>query len=103
MLIAGRDLTEPQRRQVLAAFVHRWTNENAAQTYGRRCPACVQRYQCEPEAATEVNGVPWHDYHAPLTSDSNWLLAHAFHFTKAGDMDPRIHQCEPQYMAGETA
>lgn len=28
-LVTGNHLTTAQRRQVLAAFVHRWTHENA--------------------------------------------------------------------------
>jgi hypothetical protein len=42
MLVKGSELTPEQRSQVLAAFVHRHTHENARQTYGGRCPACEQ-------------------------------------------------------------
>ena len=39
-LVRGDRLSTAQRRHVLAAFVHRWTFENARQTYRGRCPAC---------------------------------------------------------------
>lgn len=89
-----------QRRHVWAAFSHRWTHENAKQHYGGKCPACVQRFQCEPAAAPDVNGMPWHEYHAPLTSDDEWIRKHAFYFIRDGSrLSARQHFCEPHYLA----
>ena len=99
MLIRGNDLNPAQRRQVIAAFVHRWTHENAKRNYGGKCPACVQRFQCEPNATLEINGVPWHEYHVPLTSDNEWIRGHAFHFTRDGSrLSARHSFCEPDYL-----
>lgn len=82
MLIKGNDLNDSQRRQVLAAFTHRWTYENAKRIYDGKCPACVQRSQTG--GSPTVNGKPWHEYHVPLTTDAEWLATHAFYFVKDG-------------------
>jgi hypothetical protein len=109
MLIKGADLNPDQRRAVLAAFVHRWTHENAVQTYRGQCPGCVQSggnreivIPAGQQAAGEVRKM-WHDHHVPLTTDAEWLAAHAFHFTKDGLrlMGNRKH-AEPVYMADHT-
>jgi hypothetical protein len=76
MLIHGKDLTDRQRAEVLATFVHRWTHENAALNYGGRCPACVQ---AGSKAAPD-----WHGHHKPLQTDEEWLECHAFHFVMDG-------------------
>jgi hypothetical protein len=105
MLIKGSALNAHQRNLVLAAFVHRWTHENAAQTYGGKCPACAQ--SSNPGTITLPDDSPtgsitlsWHDYHHKLTTDQEWLDAHAFHFTKDGKrlMANRRH-AEPAFMA----
>lgn len=106
MLIKGADLTAEQRKQVLAAFVHRWTHENAQQTYGGRCPACAQRpggngeivIPAGQQSATEVRKL-WHDHHVKVVSDQEWLNAHAFHFTKGGTLSARHQYAEPAYLA----
>lgn len=106
MLIRGIDLTEAQRRLVLAAYVHRWTVENAYQTYQGRCPACVQSggnreivIPAGQQAAAEVRK-PWHEHHGKLTTDREWLAAHAFHFVKDGSrLHGRRHHAEPVYLA----
>ncbi len=96
MLIRGDHLSFDQRQQVLAAFVHRWTIENARQSYGGQCPGCVQQHQCG--GSMEVNGKPWHEYHVPLTTDSEWLKRYAFHFTKDGKrLMANHHHAEPVY------
>lgn len=92
-LISGYRLSASQRQQVLAAFVHRWTFENAKQTYGGRCPACVQQRQ--RGGAPEVDGTPWHEFHVPLISDEQWLREHAFYIRKDGQLDARRAHCEP--------
>jgi hypothetical protein len=97
-LIPGRVLNVAQRRQVLAAFVHRWTHENARQSYQGQCPGCVQRRQCG--GAAKINGMPWHQYHAPLASDEQWLADHAFYITVDGRLARRPSRCEPVVLAG---
>lgn len=98
MLIKGIDLTPQQRAHVLAAFVHRWTHENARQTYGGKCPACEQsRGTCRGVPLMKVGPTQdlrpytreeWHAYHKPLISDAEWLAGYAFHFTNDGS---RLH------------
>ena len=80
MLIKGRDLTDRQRRDVLAAFGYRWTDENK-----RRVIDWMGRL-----------GTPT----IPTIPDTQWLAEHAFHFLKSGIrlMANRNH-AEPVYMA----
>jgi hypothetical protein len=94
-LVKGPELPPDLKADVLRCFVHRWTHENAKQTYGGRCPACVQR---APDPL-EVNGVPWHEYHVPLVSDAEWLAAHAFYVTRDGRLSSRHNHAEPAYLA----
>ncbi len=82
MLVAGTALTPAQRRLVCAAFVHRWTHENATQTYGGKCPACEQcgrfPYVCGealPNGPHVYTREEWHAYHTPLTTDAEWIAA----------------------------
>ena len=96
-LIKGDKLNDKQRREVLERFVHRWTHENAKQTYGGRCPACEQRRLTG--GTDDVNGVPWHDYHQPLTTDAEWLAAHAFYVTKKGKFARNRHFAQPAFLA----
>jgi hypothetical protein len=98
MLIKGTDLNASQRQQVLAAFVHRHTHENARQTYQGRCPACVQQAQCGGNMEAERDGVviPWHEYHVPLKTDEEWLAVYAFEFVKDGSrLSSRRTSCVP--------
>lgn len=101
MLIKGTDLTSAQRRMVLATFVHRWTHENAPQTYNGRCPACVQREQTGGRSTDIMpDGQMWHQYHTHLTTDDEWIAQHAFHFVKDGSrLSSQQSSCEPAYMA----
>jgi hypothetical protein len=101
MLIHGTELTPAQRALVLRAFVHRWTHENAQQTYGGKCPGCEQSTRGgyivtgpadAPKAWTRAE---WHAYHAPLTSDAEWLSRYAFHFTKDGSRLKAPRYAEP--------
>lgn len=95
-LIKGQDLNSDQRRQVLAAYVHRWTFENAKQTYSGQCPGCVQRSGPNDEESIK----DWHAYHKPLETDDVWLKDHAFYFVSDGSrLDYKHDHCEPSYMA----
>ena len=93
----GNKLTVAQRQQVLAAFVHRWTFENARQSYKGQCPGRVQQRQCG--GAMVVQGTPLHLYHRPLVSDEQWLAEHAFYVTKDGRLAARPSRCEPVLLA----
>lgn len=111
MLIRGDKLTHMQRQEVLRTFVHRWTLENAKQTYGGRCPGCEQSTRnglivtgvdkpgiCEtPRKVWQRED--WHAYHTALITDDQWLLEHAFHFVKDGSRLMANNHAEPAYMA----
>lgn len=105
MLIAGKKLNAQQREQVCRAFVRRWTHENARQSYGGKCPGCEQstrggRIVTGPRGAEKVwTREEWHAYHVPLTSDDEWIAAHAFHFTKDGSRLMVKRYAEPAYLA----
>lgn len=108
-LIRGDRLNADQRAQVLRAFVHRHTTENARQTYGGRCPNCAQSVRNGVVVTGSKRGpVPlqvrteaeWHAYHtskgADLISDEEWLRRHAFHFIADGSrLNARKHYAEP--------
>ena len=103
-LIKGNDLTPDQKRQVLAAYVYRWTLENQEQTYRGKCPACSQAgrngwpYVCGedlPEGPYSYTREQWHAYHKPLQTDAQFLAEHAFYFTKDGRLSEKHHHCEP--------
>lgn len=100
MLIRGDKLPHRLQREVLAAYVHRWTIENARQTYHGECPACAQTggfpYICGealPNGPIKHTRESWHAYHVPLTTDAEWLAAHAFHVTKRGELDHAEPAC----------
>ncbi len=89
--IRGDRLPLSLQRDVLARYVHRWTHENARQTYGGRCPGCAQAApfpmicgQALPHGPISYTEAAWHAYHMPLTSDAAWLAAHAFAVNKDG-------------------
>jgi hypothetical protein len=94
MLIRGDKLTEKQKTEVLRTFIHRWTFENAQQTYGGKCPACQQ-------GRPGIGVVEWHAHHAKLIPDREWLFLHAFHFTKDGTKLMIRRHAEPAYIADE--
>lgn len=87
-LIDGHKLTDAQRADVLAAFVHRWTsdNPNRPRVYGR-CPNCGDRAGLEPPAPRCAG------YHPtlPLSTDKEWVDSHAFFFRKDGRLS-RSHR-----------
>jgi hypothetical protein len=74
MLIKGSQLTDKQRREVLAAYVHRNTIEHPC----------------------NLTGGPT----VPTQTDQDWLNDHAFYFVKDGSRlaANRAH-CEPAFMA----
>lgn len=73
MLIAGNNLTDKQRKIVLAAFVHRNTVDK---------PCKVVSPQPFPQ------------------TDSEWIAEHAFHFVKDGSrLMFNRHYAEPAFMA----
>lgn len=90
-IIRGDRLSAPLRAEVLARYVHRWTHENARQSYRGECPACAQ----SPDRPREA----WHAYHLPLISDQEWLRAHAFRVTKSQRLDQRSRWALPALFA----
>lgn len=109
-LIRGNQLSPTLQRDVLARYVHRWTIENARQTYEGACPACAQSTRIGPSGEPIVlTGVPgqyrvwtvaeWHAYHVPLTTDREWLAAHAFAVTRTGQLDRRSRHAHPASLA----
>lgn len=80
MLIRGDKLSSDQRRQVLAAFIYRWTSDN-----GQR-EAVWRGLRSQPTI--------------PLQTDQQWLAEHAFHFTKDGSRLTRNRKhAEPAFLA----
>lgn len=111
MLIRGDKLTAVQRAEVLRAYVHRWTHENAKQTYNGQCPGCMQstrngliitgkKKPGPNEMRLKVwTRAEWHAYHVPLITDDEWLVGHAFHFTADGSRLTANRHAEPAYLA----
>lgn len=96
MLIRGDKLTTEQRRQVLAAFVHRHTIENA-RTRGVKCVMCA-------DSVPPPHDGSWHARHVAVQTDDQWLADHAFHFVKDGSrLHDRRHFAEPAYLAAEVS
>jgi hypothetical protein len=117
-LIRGDQLNTDQRRQVLAAYVHRHTEENARQTYGGKCPNCEQSARADgliitgskrgPIPITVWTKAEWHAYHtskgAKLQTDAAWLADHAFWFTKDGTrLHGGHHRAEPAWLVAQRA
>jgi hypothetical protein len=63
-LIKGDDLNQEQTKQVLSAFIYRWTTENKQRQY----------------VWSNISGQPT----IPLISDEQWLKDHAFWFLDDG-------------------
>ena len=91
MLVRGDKLSAVNRAIVLNSYVHRWTHEMAKRL--GKCPGCATH-----RGPPTVNGIPWHEYHAPIISDNEWLKSKAFHVTQSGDLDSRYRHCEPACM-----
>lgn len=101
-LVRGDKLTVGQQQQVLAQFTHRWTHENARQTYGGKCSACEQTGSPAfiaighklPGGPRVYTREQWHAYHVPLISDREWLKTHKFYVKENGDIADRPEYCE---------
>jgi hypothetical protein len=107
-IIRGDKLPERLQREVLNMYVHRWTVENAKQTYRGNCPGCEQAkpfpYVCGealPDGPHTYTREQWHAYHVPLTTDVQWLKEHAFKVNKRGELDQRQGHALPACMADE--
>lgn len=92
ILVKGNELPFSLQTEVLRAYVHRWTHENARQTYNDACPACIQG------KPTTMTVEQWHKYHNPMITDQEWLAAHAFYVTKRNTLDARRHFAKPAYL-----
>jgi hypothetical protein len=94
-LIRGDKLTPAMRRQVLAAFVYRWTTDNRMRVHAwPSCPLCDIR-----KPYVDVSSSNGHNHPTiPLVSDTEWLRAHAFYMTTAGTLARRKH-AEPAFLA----
>jgi hypothetical protein len=81
MLVRGDKLGQNVRREVLSAFVRRWTFENAgAENVIRNRATCTDPI--------------------PLVSDADWLADHAFHVTQDGSRLMRNRRyAEPALLA----
>ncbi len=108
MILKGSSLNSRQREQVLAAFVHRNTIENAKRR-GVDCVNCaMNRYpyvtgQALPDGPHVYTREQWHTYHtthgAVAISDAQWLADHAFKFIKDGSRLAIRGSALPAYMA----
>ncbi len=80
MLIKGADLNDQQKRQVLSAYIYRWTSGNP-----------------QREAVwAKIEGKPT----MPLQTDDEFLAEHAFHFVANGSrLKVHPNHCEPVFMA----
>lgn len=94
-LVKGSNLSTPLRQEVLSQYIHRWTHENATQTYGGKCPACAQR----DFRTTNMTQKQWHEYHVALITDEQWLAEHAFHVTRRCKLNLNRRHAEPAYLA----
>lgn len=96
----GSELNSSAQAEAKARFVHRWTHENARQTYGG-CPGCEQATQGGRIITGGAPGIPlkewtreeWHAYHVPLMTDEQWLANTQFAVNKDGSLNARIDHC----------
>lgn len=79
MLIKGTSLSYSQRRQVLAAFLYRWTADN------------LRRIAAWSKAFPDKKDWP----RIPLISDEEWLGRYSFYFTRTGQLSSRKPYAEP--------
>jgi len=77
-LVRGDQLPSNLRREVLSAYVHRWTSDNPQRSSAWR----------------GIQGAPT----IPLVSDAQWLREHAFYVTDRGTLDKRKKHAEPAYL-----
>lgn len=108
MLIKGSDLNSRQRAQVLAAYVHRHTIENA-QRRGVACVMCTDSggnrdivIPAGHQGPDEIRK-PWHEHHIQVVTDAEWIAAHAFHFVKDGSRLKVHAYAERAYLVDDQA
>jgi hypothetical protein len=104
VLIKGIDLNSRQRAEVLRAFPHRHTVENARRR-GVACVMCTDSggnreivIPAGQQAAHEIRK-RWHDHHVRVQTDQQWLIDRAFHFLANGSRLMHRRHAEPVYMA----
>jgi hypothetical protein len=78
-LIKGIQLSEQQKRQVLAAFIYRWTVDNH------------QREAAWNHSVPDKTQWP----RIPLITDYEWLTRYSFYFTPAGSLSAKKKYAEP--------
>lgn len=100
-LVKGNELSPLQKLEVLNHFNYRWTFENGNNNYRGRCPACMQQY--EHGGSMVIDGVPWHQFHAPLVTDLEWLNTHYFYIGDNGKLDSHYKYCESINLGLESA
>jgi hypothetical protein len=99
--ILGIDLRPEVQAEAKARFVHRWTHENAKQTYGGKCPGCEQAANGGHIVTGGAPGFPkkvwtreeWHAYHIPLVSDAEWLASTSFAVNEDGTLSNKVNHC----------
>jgi hypothetical protein len=102
-LIPGNELTPDMRKQVLNAFIYRWTKDNPARvkTYlhymGGECPKCDIRNPFVNAQSAEGHPHPT----IPMIDDNQWIAEHAFSFTNDGRLVTRGEgrHAQPVYLA----
>ena len=94
-LIKGNDLSDRQRKIVLAAFVHRWTHENPHRCDVYKCELCDVRHPYVDAVSSNGHAHPT----VPLIHDAEWLTDHAFWFLNDGSrLADKPRYCEPVYL-----
>ena len=93
-LVKGEDLTLSQRREVLAAFIFRWTSDNPHRLRVYRCPHCDL-------VNLDFGKVGCRQYHPTilLQTDEEWIREHAFYVNARGCLAANKNHCEPAFMA----
>jgi hypothetical protein len=98
--VRGSELPDKIRRQVLDAYVYRWTSDSPhrAAVYGY-CPHCRTRGGRPRELHTTDPAPRCLDRHPimPFQTDEEWLRAREFAVTKKGTLHSRIKFCQPYY------
>jgi hypothetical protein len=91
-LIKGTDLSDRQRKLVLAAFPYRWTHESPHRCQVYRCALCDVRHPYVNAVTSNGHTHPT----VPLISDAEWLTRYAFWFVNDGSrLADKPNHCEP--------
>lgn len=90
-LIKGDKLSIIQVKHVKAAYIYRWTHENAMRCRAYSCKLCnIEKPYVNDKSA---NG---HTHPTiPLQTDEQWLAEHAFYVNKDGSFDRRRTHAQP--------